>query len=99
MAFKGLRNNHVRSEFPALSSALERPSDGLINMERAPSASAAAAHAAWKGRGRLPPSDYPLGADDVDVVGGDNEIVVRMMLRMTRKAVMRGRSLVRSVAE
>ena len=41
-------------------------------MERARRASAAAAHAAWEAlRGRAPAvPDYPLGADDVDVVGG-----------------------------
>ena len=47
-------------------------------MERARRASAAAAHAAWEAlRGRAPAvPDYPLGADDVDVVDGDDEIVV-----------------------
>ena len=47
-------------------------------MERARRASAAAAHAAWealRGRARAVPDD-PLGADDVDVVDGDDEIVV-----------------------
>ena len=41
-------------------------------MERARRASAAAAHAAWEAlRGRAPAvPDYPLGADDVDVVDG-----------------------------
>ena len=48
-------------------------------MERARRASAAAAHAAWEAlRGRAPAvPDDPLGADDVDVVDGDDEIVVR----------------------
>ena len=47
-------------------------------MERARRASAAAAHAAWEAlRGRAPAvPDDPLGADDVDVVDGDDEIVV-----------------------
>ena len=47
-------------------------------MERARSASAAAAHAAWEAlRGRAPAvADNPLGADDVDVVDSDDEIVV-----------------------
>ena len=47
-------------------------------MERARRASAAAAHAAWealRGRARAVPDD-PLGADDVDVVDGDDDIVV-----------------------
>ena len=60
------------------SGAHKRPTDGLINMERARRASAAAAHAAWEAlRGRAPAvPDDPLGADDVDVVDGDDEIVV-----------------------
>ena len=66
----------MRSEFPTLF--FGRPTDGLINMERARRASAAAAHAAWEAlRGRAPAvADNPLGADDVDVVDSDDEIVV-----------------------
>ena len=63
-------------------------------MERARRASAAAAHAAWEAlRGRAPAvPDDPLGADDVDVVDGDDEIVVDGGLPPKPKGAPRGRS-------
>ena len=69
-------------------------------MERARRASAAAAHAAWEAlRGRAPAvPDDPLGADDVDVVDGDDEIVVEDE-GLTSATHHGGVRLVRSVAE